>query len=270
MRVAAAFASTLPVLFAGATFQSDQLPWYYLIQYLLIGTPPGVLAFAFLGILLGVRDQRARRRSARARMLAMTQLWLLLPLLLFVVLRPNVYGGMRHFLFVLPALGVLAAYGAAGVLRLLPAGRSRVVATAVTLALLLLPVVDLVRLHPYQMTYYNALVGGVRGASGRYWTDYWLASYREAIDWVNEQAARDPERRVVAVIAAGPTLMIWAEGYAADNVELVSLTSERSALAPARYYIGSTRNDMDRVFPDVPVVHSIGRDGAVFTVIKGR
>jgi len=27
---------------------------------------------------------------------------------------------------------------------------------------------------------------------------------------------------------------------------------------------------MDENFPDAPIVHTIGRDGATFTVIKGR
>ena len=43
--------------------------------------------------------------------------------------------------------------------------------------------------HPYQSTYFNATVGGVAGAQDRYETDYWIASYTEAMDWVAKTRA---------------------------------------------------------------------------------
>src|SRR5262249_12072337 len=51
-------------------------------------------------------------------------------------------------------------------------------------------------------TYFNGLVGGVAGADGRFDTDHWPNTYREALRWVNEQAARRP-REVVTVAVAG-------------------------------------------------------------------
>ena len=151
------------------TRQSDALPWYYIPKYVLIVTPLGVLALALVGLAGGARDQLARRtRELRALLIGAT--WLFAPLALFAVMRPNVYGGMRHFLFVLPALGILAGIGAARVLGAFGPGPRRLV-WALLLGITLLPLKDLVRLHPYQMTYYNALVGGVGGASENYWTD---------------------------------------------------------------------------------------------------
>lgn len=68
--------------------------------------------------------------------------------------------------------------------------------------------------------------------------------------------------------------MLWAEEYAGPNVELVLLSTlpgaSRSSLAPADYYIATTRNELDQAFPDSPIMHTIGRGGATFTVIKGR
>ncbi len=44
---------------------------------------------------------------------------------------------------------------------------------------------DMVMLHPYQSIYFNRVfAGGLSGASGRFETDYWGNSYREAIEWV--------------------------------------------------------------------------------------
>ena len=273
IRLATSVSTTVPVLFEGAEVPSDALPRRYMAQYVLIGTPPTVLLLALVGLALGLRQQLARWRSPGSRAVGLTQMWFFVPLLLFALARPNVYGGMRHFVFVLPALGVLAGSGAAGILRTVRGSGARAAAWAALLVVVLAPVRDLVRLHPYQTTYYNFLAGGVAGAGDDYWTDYWLSSYREAIHWVNERAAETPERTVVTVVAAGPSVLMWAEEYAAGNVELVTLRSlgeRRDALPPADFYIATTRNDLDGAFPGAPVVHTVGRAGAVFTVIKGR
>ena len=43
----------------------------------------------------------------------------------------------------------------------------------------------MVALHPYQSVYFNRLIaGGLPGVSGRFETDYWGNSYREATEWV--------------------------------------------------------------------------------------
>jgi len=48
-------------------------------------------------------------------------------------------------------------------------------------------------LHPYQYVYFNALVGGHRGAQGRYETDYWCVSEREAYRWLVSQKRIPPD-----------------------------------------------------------------------------
>ena len=270
MKAATQFHTTVPILFEGRTINSDALPWYYIPKYVLMVTPLAVLALAMVGLFGGAFDLLARRAQS-ARMTLLTGMWLFAPLALFAVLRPNVYGGMRHFLFVLPALGILAGSGAAWLLRPVLGTTPRRIAWIVLLFVAALPVKDLVRLHPYQMTYHNALVGGVRGASENYWTDYSLTSYAEAIAWVNERASAEPNRQFSVVIGAGPAILMWADAFAAENVELISLRTldpERTQLAPADYFIATSRGGLIDVFDEAPVVHSIGRDGAVFTVIK--
>ena len=268
MREAADFTTTVPVLFDGATINSDRLPRHYVALYILVGTPLTLLGFAALGLLLGVRDQIAAWHTPRSRMIALTQIWFFVPMLLFAVMRPNIYGGMRHFMFVLPALCVFAAYGAAGLLRSVRRPRTRWVAWAALAALLALPVKDVIRLHPYQMAYYNELVGGVAGASEKYWTDYWASSYREAIEWINERARSSPAKSFTVVVAGNPAVLDSIAEYAAANVELVWLRKWPETLAPADFYISIVRNGAEKLFPEAKVVHTIGRDSAVFTVIK--
>jgi hypothetical protein len=42
------------------------------------------------------------------------------------------------------------------------------------------PIVEMVRLHPYQYTHFNRLAGGLRAAEERYMVDYWGLAFKEA------------------------------------------------------------------------------------------
>src|SRR2546430_12034356 len=50
----------------------------------------------------------------------------------------------------------------------------------------ILVVVQLVRLFPYDYLYFNELVGGIQGANGKYEMDYWAKSLKEAVTWLKE------------------------------------------------------------------------------------
>ena len=55
--------------------------------------------------------------------------------------------------------------------------------------------VTLVRLHPYEYLFYNALVGGLEGASRRYDLDYWFSSMPEALNQLEAYLRRTDARR---------------------------------------------------------------------------
>ncbi len=48
--------------------------------------------------------------------------------------------------------------------------------------------IGIISLHPYEYIYYNEIVGGVDGAAGHYYADYWCTSFREAMKYVNQVA----------------------------------------------------------------------------------
>jgi hypothetical protein len=45
---------------------------------------------------------------------------------------------------------------------------------------LFLPIKEMVKLHPYQYTHFNAISGGIRAANDRYMLDYWGLAFTEA------------------------------------------------------------------------------------------
>jgi 4-amino-4-deoxy-L-arabinose transferase-like glycosyltransferase len=268
----AEFFKAFPVLFAGELTPSDQLPATYLITYLLIATPLPILVLAGVGLAGSVREQRRCGLAPVSAVFGLFQLWFALPLMLYVIVRPNAYDGMRHFLFVLPAMAFFAALGIHTAASLLPRGRS--IAVAVLVLTLLFPALSLIRLHPYQSSYFNALVGGLGGAAGRYETDYWISSYREAMLWINDRAAEQGRGHPLQVlIAANQWSITGAQAYAAPSVKLHRLQDQhkkRSLPQDFDYFLATTRYFADRHFPEAPIVHRIGREGATFTVIKGQ
>ena len=107
--------------------------------------------------------QRGFARNRRAVFL-LVALAALLPLAITVALRPAMYNGIRHFVFVLPPLAVLGGLAGAWLVRLAAAARGdpRAIAGAlIFVAGIALPVVEMVRLHPYEYTHFNWLAGGV-------------------------------------------------------------------------------------------------------------
>jgi hypothetical protein len=272
IRLASKFHLVVPVLFDGDVLSSDALPRYYLIKHLLITTPPGVLLLAACGIAVASYRQLRYPLAPRAIVVFGLQVWLGLPLLLFGVLRPNAYDGIRHFLFLLPAIAVFAAVG---VVWLWSTIQGRYARTAFALALVGMftwQAVTLVQLHPYQMTYFNGLVGGVKGADGRYDTDYWLTSYKEAMQWIRQQPSSSQTGEPIRVLVAANELSLWcAEYYADERFELETMLDAGipgDLPAGFDYYIGTSRFAMSENFPDARVVKQVVRRGAVLANVK--
>ncbi|MEM6702449.1 MAG: hypothetical protein AAF690_07085 [Acidobacteriota bacterium] len=265
------FEGVYAVRFGGEVLPSNEVPATYLLHWLLVVTPLPVLALALLGLgRLAKRLFNDRSRKPELLVPTAASLWLLLPLGAFVVLRPNVYDGLRHFLFVLPAVAVLAAYGGVGLQRLLERQVPRVSWLAVV-ALLLMPVGSLLALHPYQYVYFNSAVGGVAGASGRYDTDYWAASYGEALDWVARRVENAPAgRQWVTVLDSTSYLSPLARHYRRPHH--VVLTADqyadvRDRLPVVDFWIVGNRAGWGTLFPEADSLHVVERQGAVLASV---
>jgi hypothetical protein len=114
------------------------------------------------------------------------------------------YNGIRHFVFVLPPLALLGGIAAAWLV-----GRGPPVAIGIAAALaigLAAPVVEMMRLHPYEYTHFNWSSGGVARARERYMLDYWALSFKQASQGLLSALARErkPEDRPWRIAVCGP------------------------------------------------------------------
>jgi hypothetical protein len=246
------------VLFNGAEYNVDQIPRSYLPMLLSLQFTEPVLILSLAGV--GAAFRRWTRQPVDRPLIALSVLWLCLPLLGVVILQPAVYDNFRHFLFITPPIFICAGLG----LQFIQDRTHRVSWKTFWLILAVLPgVYWLFALHPYQYVYYNSLAGGLTGAFRRYEMDYWTTSYREATRFINETAPEGarvlvwgPEHTVASY--ARPDLVI--EKYRKENI---------NSNASADFAIVSSRNNKDiTLFPEAEVLWTTGRSRVIFTVVK--
>jgi hypothetical protein len=170
-------------LFGGQVIRVSDMPRGYVPTLLALQMPTIFFVLAVGGTCgaLVAAASRAVPPNRRAMLFAVT-LAALLPIVAAVLMRPAMYNGIRHLLFVLPPLAILGGLAGAWLAtKLLHAGRVAVIAGTLVFAVgIALPVADMSRLHPYEYTYFNRLEGGVRAARAQYMLDYWALSFKQA------------------------------------------------------------------------------------------
>lgn len=220
-------------MFDGALVSVPDMPWSYLPTLFALQLPEVLLGLSIAGVagtLLALPrgDVSARRKT----ILLMLTLAATLPLLIAMVKRPALYNGIRHFIFVIPPMTVLAGTAFAWTMNRLGENRRswQPAAVAIFAFGLLLPLGEMIRLHPYQYTHFNHIAGTVRGADDLYMLDYWGLALKQASDGLREEIAERQEappkgrKWKVAVcgpqrpaqVALGPDFTIGWDSHAAD------------------------------------------------------
>jgi Dolichyl-phosphate-mannose-protein mannosyltransferase len=161
------------IYFLGEYHRSDTLPWYYAGLMLVLALPETILALALVGAAIRMRSAEARQVRALFVLSAVAILASLL-----------VPGAVLHDVtrLLLPVFPFVTGLGACGFGRLtqwigdqlegwawgrgIAATRGKLLAAAGALALSV-PAVDVALHAPYELSYFNRIVGGVQGAYDR-------------------------------------------------------------------------------------------------------
>lgn len=214
--------NNIEVLLAGKWYCSGStVPWYYPYWFLAITTPLPILVFFFIGLF-----------SKQKKSLLL--LWLVVPLTRYLIPNIGVIDGVRHFEEVLFPIAALAALGADKIFSFVRRPLTKLI-SLITLISLISLIWNVISYHPYQITYFNELVGGVKGAFGKYDLDYWGTSQKAAVQWVNENAP--PKSRVHIIMAAAvagqylrPDLIPNLNKFGYDESDFVILLNRTSFL----------------------------------------
>jgi Dolichyl-phosphate-mannose-protein mannosyltransferase len=257
-------------MFDGALVSVPDMPWSYLPTLFALQLPEVLLGLFIAGVVgTFIALTRSEVPARRKAVLLMVTLAATLPLAVAMMKRPALYNGIRHFIFVVPPMSVLAGAAFAWGMNWLKENRRGWQPAAVALFSfgLLLPLSEMIRLHPYEYTHFNHIAGTVRAADDLFMLDYWGLALKQASDGLREQLTERQEtapqgrKWKVAVcgpqrpaqVALGPDFTIGWDSHAADFAMTLGEFYCKGLLAP--------------------VMVEIKRDGVVFARvydIRGR
>jgi len=174
--------------------------WTYNFVWIVGTTPLSYTICMGAGTLLlvarTVRDPWRLDRTHRLLWIAAFLLWV--PIVLPIMFGTKLFDGWRHHYFVYPSFALLGVAGVVGVGRLLRQ-RFGYAAYALLLAVLLLDMgrisLLMVRSHPYQHVYGNALAGDdLSRVKHNGALDYWGLAYREGFEHILAEDSRSAIR----------------------------------------------------------------------------
>ncbi|BAT61273.1 hypothetical protein GJW-30_1_03830 [Variibacter gotjawalensis] len=205
-------------VFNGQLISVPDMPWTYLPTLLGLQLPEIMLALTLFGLVMVCVWLLTGNRSIRERaVLLLVAAAVIVPIAVTLLERPAMYNGFRHLIFLLPPMAILA--GLAGGWILQQAARAGRPALATVAAVGVIgfasPVVEMVRLHPYEYTHFNRIEGGVKAADGNFMLDYWGLSLKQAAQQLREnltaRAETPPNGRKWKVAVCGPHPIVRVE-----------------------------------------------------------
>lgn len=195
----------VPVLYLGRVYDSMRtfLPWHNTVVLAAVMVPVGLLVLAAIGLVSAAWTGLFRRGPSRLPSAGPSRLsdasvagWaaanFLTPMVMRMFSFMPAHDGLRQLVPAFFFLALLASYGAyvlAG-----HVGRSwRGLGAVVVLLCVGSAGWETVRIHPYELSYYNLLIGGPRGAkaAGMESTYFWDTATAEVLDWMNAHLPRD-------------------------------------------------------------------------------
>jgi hypothetical protein len=184
----------------GQLVTTDDLPWTYIPGQLAARLPLVFLLLLMAATVLalwsgGSAVFRAARQVkhyglshlrlpliALARERGKIVIWMaaMMPIAFLIWRHSTLYDGIRHILFVIPMLALLAGSALSSTAPFSSGPRIAALVAAVAVYAGI-AIVNLARLHPLEYVAVNSLAGGVRGAYEKFELDYWSVAGTEAL-----------------------------------------------------------------------------------------
>ena len=251
------------VLFDGQNIPGRSLPWYYLPRLFSLTTPVLLQIAALVGV-IGILTKMTKLTPTQRACALITVLQAFLLPTVAILRQSTLYDGIRHFLFVIPALAAIATTAIIWTYHKLKQKSIKIFLTTLLILNFSLIVHDMISLHPYEYTYYNRAYGGLKAAHGQQETDYWGLSLKEGMEWLNQNAAANS-----TIVVAGPIFAAEMVENHQRNLTMIYRDDFAWGKAPEPdYYMGLSRYDYFQAFPHCPIVHAVQRQDTPLTIIK--
>jgi hypothetical protein len=250
------------VLYDGIVYHVNQLPRTYIPKWLFMASPPTLLVFVMVGVVIACALY-VKKRLIDPKM-GIVLLAFIIPLGTLVGLHAILYDGLRQFLFLIPPMILIAVYGlvqSATYLARRQEHLARLVVAGLvigTLASYVFVVKEMVDLSPFEYTYFSPVVGGLTGANGKFVTDYWATCDKQGAEWLAQNYQRYTS-------TSAPT--VQGEPFQNMIVPFLPSVFHENDIHPD-FYIASTRDNNDQKFQSYTVIHIVTAEDVPVCVVK--
>lgn len=208
------------ILFLGNTLTRNQRPDIYLPVWLAVTLP---LYIIILGLYALTKVSHIIKKPQWNILLFS----LFLNLAVYYFVKPVIYNGLRHFLYLIPIIVLLASMSFGMLFKEVQLHKKFHLKALLGMLLILFAITtySTFSLHPYQSLYFNELTNGLAGAQGYFELDYWGTTYSEAAKWLEEHKAEivtDESPKKVYVC----TMEEVAKYYLGDSYRLVDKSDD--------------------------------------------
>lgn len=247
------------VRFEGIDFPATSLPWYYLPKLIGLQLSIPVLILLAAGSVLLIKEISHKRKHG-PNMISL--LWFFIPIIGWMLFRPNTYDNFRQFLFIIPPVFIIVA---TAIQRIFQSIDSKIMRGSICFVILFPGIISGILLHPYEYIYYNGFAEWTPNIKEKYESDYWLTGFCEAGKYLDPFISNSTKVAVTQPIA-GILLSNCMENKPAFLIE----REEVSKIDPD-YSVISTRWDDDvDYFRWMTPIHTISIGKTELLVIKQK
>ncbi|MEW6041907.1 MAG: glycosyltransferase family 39 protein [Elusimicrobiota bacterium] len=171
------------VFFMGKSFQADSLPFYYLPVWIMATVPVAYLMLFVFGIWNALKSLSRSGFYQNNKIDIIAFLWLIIPIVNVIALKPVLYDGWRHLFFVYPAMIIWTMTGLKYLFDNVKNILYRSFITGIIIIEFLHTAGFMFRNHPHQNVYFNVIARTGR-VENNFELDYWGLSYRQALEYL--------------------------------------------------------------------------------------
>jgi hypothetical protein len=216
IRVSLDYPSIQPIRVFGQDLLSNELPPWYIFAWVWAQLPTLTFLSLFLGIYILTKRALLDKNLNLIYFVSPFLIQALLIPFSFMILQPNMYNGIRHVLFIYPALMLISVVFLVNILELPNSKFITPIAHIFTALVFFLNIFATFRWAPYSYAFINPVAGM---SEQRNWDlDYWGLSSREGIELLQKI---DPSRSVFVMPDHSSTIPLGGQGV----TELSSITS---------------------------------------------
>ena len=253
------------VFYLGKTYGAQPAPWHYPFILLATTVPSATLLLSIYGIHAYIRKHLKDKISG---MVVINILFLLILMSLPIAQK---YDGIRLFMPVFPFLAVLAGVGFSELHKRVSIVKKYKFLPNMLYLLLLPALITLIRIHPYQTSYYNMFIGGIRGAHKRgmettYWGDCLTI---ETLKFLNDNTPRNG-RIVFYPIGSFVPGFYKETGFLRKDIKITDINDENFDYLILLSRQGMFNDKLWKIYKQVQPIHEVSYQGVPLLNIYKR